>query len=55
MAHTSSAAHNRAAIILAGGEGTRLSGLTREIAGFPIPKQFCPLLGEVPLLEQTRT
>lgn len=46
--------HNRAAIILAGGEGTRLRELTRKIAGFDVPKQFCPLLGEVPLLEQTR-
>jgi len=46
--------YNRAAIILAGGEGTRLSDLTRKMAGFPVPKQFCALLGETPLLEETR-
>jgi nucleotidyltransferase-like protein len=45
---------SRRAIILAGGEGTRLRELTQQIAGFQVPKQFCPLLGEIPLLEQTR-
>ena len=45
---------NRTAIILAGGDGRRLGELTRKIAGFHLPKQFCPLVGEVPLLEQTR-
>lgn len=45
---------NRAAIILAGGEGMRLSELTRKIAGFQLPKQFCRLLGKISLLEQTR-
>lgn len=44
----------RAAIILAGGEGKRLGTLTQKIAGFPLPKQFCAVLGEMPLLEQTR-
>lgn len=45
---------NRAAIILAGGEGRRLGELTRKIAGFHLPKQFCAVVGEIPLLEQTR-
>jgi mannose-1-phosphate guanylyltransferase len=43
-----------AAIILAGGNGTRLSSLTRAISGRDIPKQFCPLLGDQTPLEQTR-
>jgi len=42
-------------LILAGGDGTRLSALTRWITGDPRPKQFCPLLdrGET-LLDRTR-
>ncbi len=44
----------RAALILASGNGTRLRDFTREIFGEEIPKQFCPLLGEHTLLEQTR-
>jgi mannose-1-phosphate guanylyltransferase len=44
----------RWAIILAGGEGTRLRDLTRRIAGDDRPKQFCPLLGEETLLDETR-
>jgi mannose-1-phosphate guanylyltransferase len=44
----------RAAIILAGGDGQRLQELTRRIAGFQVPKQFCAVLGELPLIEQTR-
>jgi mannose-1-phosphate guanylyltransferase len=51
---TSAGDLNRAAIILAGGEGRRLSELTRQIAGFHLPKQFCAVVGEIPLLEQTR-
>ena len=43
----------RAAIVLAGGDGTRLRDLTRRIAGQYIPKQFCPLIGSSTLLEQT--
>lgn len=43
------------ALILAGGDGTRLSGLTRRISGDPRPKQFCPLLdGGETLLARTR-
>ncbi len=44
----------RWAIILAGGDGTRLRDLTRRIAGDDRPKQFCPLLGEETLLGETR-
>jgi hypothetical protein len=31
------------AVILAGGDGTRLSSFTRLITGDDRPKQFCPL------------
>ena len=41
-------------IILAGGDGTRLQRLTRVICGDDRPKQFCPLVGNETLLEQTR-
>jgi mannose-1-phosphate guanylyltransferase len=41
------------ALVLAGGEGTRLQELTRQISGAPIPKQYCRLLGERSLLEAT--
>jgi mannose-1-phosphate guanylyltransferase len=41
-------------LILAGGEGARLRGLTRKITGDETPKQFCALLGDETLLEQTR-
>jgi mannose-1-phosphate guanylyltransferase len=44
----------RAAVILAGGEGSRLRDLTRKIAGHPTPKQFCAVVGDDCLLEQTR-
>jgi len=42
------------AVILAGGDGTRLRSLTRRIAGDERPKQFCPVLGRATLLEETR-
>ncbi len=41
------------ALVLAGGDGTRLQELTREITGAPIPKQYCPLLHGRSLLEAT--
>ncbi len=44
----------RAAVILAGGDGKRLSDYIRKVAGVQIPKQFFPVTGEVPLLVQTR-
>ena len=43
----------RYAIILAGGDGNRLSSLTCKISGQQIPKQFCNLMGETAMLEQT--
>lgn len=43
----------RAAVILAGGEGARLRSLTRKIAGQDVPKQFCPIFGPETLVEQT--
>lgn len=45
---------HRWAVILAGGEGTRLRSLTRVIVGDERPKQFCPILGNETLLDQTR-
>jgi hypothetical protein len=42
-----------AAIVLAGGDGTRLAALTRRLAGDDRPKQFCRLIGDETLLEQT--
>jgi|SRR5580765_7419260 len=45
---------NRHAVILAGGDGTRLRSLTRAIAGDERPKQFCPILGDDTLLDKTR-
>lgn len=46
--------HEHAAIILAGGDGTRLRSLTRQLVGDDRPKQFCPVLGHRTLLDQTR-
>jgi mannose-1-phosphate guanylyltransferase len=40
-------------VILAGGEGVRLSSFTREVFGYHLPKQFCPLFEGKTLLEQT--
>jgi mannose-1-phosphate guanylyltransferase len=45
---------DRWAVILAGGDGTRLRSLTRAIAGDDRPKQFCAILGNETLLDQTR-
>src|SRR5262245_16395207 len=41
------------ALVLAGGDGTRLQGVTCMIAGAPIPKQYCRILGSRSLLEAT--
>jgi mannose-1-phosphate guanylyltransferase len=43
----------RAAVILAGGEGSRLRSLTRKIVGEEIPKQFCPVISSETLVEAT--
>lgn len=45
---------NEWAVILAGGDGTRLKTLTRKIAGDERPKQFCRVLGKSTLLEETQ-
>lgn len=42
------------AIVLAGGDGTRLQGLTREIDGDSRPKQFSRIFGDQSLLSHTR-
>ena len=42
------------AVMLAGGDGTRLQSLTLKIAGDSRPKQFCSIIGEESLLSQTR-
>ena len=44
---------NYSAVILAGGDGARLSSFTREVYGYHLPKQFCPLFEGETLLEQT--
>jgi len=41
------------ALVLAGGDGTRLQALTRLLTGVPIPKQYCRILGDRSLLETT--
>lgn len=45
---------HRWAVILAGGDGTRLRKLTRAVAGDDRPKQFCRIIGDKTLLEQTQ-
>src|SRR5258708_3476346 len=42
------------AVLLAGGDGTRLQSLTLKIAGDSRPKQFCSIFGGESLLAQTR-
>lgn len=44
----------RWAVILAGGDGTRLQSMTRSITGDDRPKQFVPVIGGTTLLDQTR-
>jgi mannose-1-phosphate guanylyltransferase len=46
--------NERWAIILAGGDGSRLMPLCRRITGCSVPKQFCPIFGRTTLLGQTR-
>jgi mannose-1-phosphate guanylyltransferase len=47
-------AGHRWAVVLAGGDGTRLQSLTLEITGDRRPKQFCSFFGGETLLTQTR-
>lgn len=44
---------SRWGLILAGGEGSRLRAVTERLGGKGCPKQFCRLLGEKTLYEQT--
>lgn len=44
---------NTWALVLAAGEGTRLSSLTTDATGTPVPKQFCSLTGGATLLQET--
>ena len=46
--------HHCWAVLLAGGDGTRLQNLTLKIAGDSRPKQFCSIFGGESLLAQTR-
>lgn len=45
-------AGNTWAIVLAGGEGTRLRSLTTDESGVSVPKQFCSLQGDRSLLQE---
>jgi mannose-1-phosphate guanylyltransferase len=44
---------NRWGLVLAGGDGSRLKSFTKRIAGYELPKQFCPILSSKPLLRET--
>lgn len=44
---------DRWAVILAGGDGTRLRSFTRTLTGDERPKQFAPVIGGQTLLDQT--
>lgn len=44
----------RWAVILAGGDGTRLKPLTRALTGDDRPKQFCPIISDRTLFDHTR-
>lgn len=45
--------YNRWTVVLAGGEGERLKPLIRSSLGLEKPKQYCALVGEQTLLEET--
>ena len=46
--------HHEWGVILAGGDGTRLKSLTRTLTGDDRPKQFCAILSDATLLEETQ-
>lgn len=46
--------NSRFAVILAGGDGSRLKSLTKLITGDERPKQFCPIVNDRTLLDETR-
>ena len=48
---TEAAPKERIALLLAGGDGTRLQEFTAQLMGTPIPKQYCPLMRGRSLLE----
>lgn len=41
------------ALVLAGGDGTRLQPITRLLTGKPTPKQYCRIVGDRTLLQST--
>jgi mannose-1-phosphate guanylyltransferase len=43
---------NNWAIVLAGGEGSRLHSLTTDASGIAVPKQYCSLFGGASLLQE---
>src|ERR1700722_17096015 len=52
--HPGTSPRHRWGIVLAGGDGVRLRELTEWVWGDHRPKQFCPILSERTLLEETR-
>jgi mannose-1-phosphate guanylyltransferase len=52
--HRSDSDYHRWGLILAGSDGKRLLPLTRRITGDDRPKQFCAIVGDETLLQQTR-
>ncbi|MGD9590614.1 MAG: sugar phosphate nucleotidyltransferase [Pyrinomonadaceae bacterium] len=51
--HAPKRSAERHAIILAGGDGTRLRSITRLVTGDERPKQFCKIFGDDTLLDHT--
>jgi mannose-1-phosphate guanylyltransferase len=53
MSAAANARSRRAAIVLAGGEGTRLRSFMKSVTGRAIPKQYCPVSGAETMLQWT--